>query len=77
MVVFVNLAPRVYKAVLTTLGLICPYLVKRHNPITSSIGIISEDGTSLVHSLTHSSNTHLLKAVAVVGGRRREAHDQS
>ena len=35
------------------------------------------DGASLVHSLTHTSSAHLLKAVVVAGGRRREAHAQS
>ena len=38
---------------------------------------ISEDGASLVLSHTHSSSAHILKVVAVVGGRRREAHAQS
>jgi hypothetical protein len=38
---------------------------------------ICQDGASLVHTHTHSSNAHILKAVAVAGGRRREVHAQS
>jgi hypothetical protein len=38
---------------------------------------ICEDGASLVHSHTHSSSAHILKAVAIATGRRREAHAQS
>jgi hypothetical protein len=38
---------------------------------------IHEDGASLVHTLTHSSCAHILKAVAVAGGRRREENSQS
>jgi hypothetical protein len=38
---------------------------------------ICEDGASLTHSHTHSSSAHILKAVVVAGGRRREAHAQS
>ena len=38
---------------------------------------ISDDGTSLIHSLAHPSSVHILKVVAVAGGRRREAHAQS
>ena len=37
---------------------------------------ICEDGASLTHSHIHSSSVHILKAVAVAGGRRREAHSQ-
>ena len=36
---------------------------------------ICEDGSSLVHTHSHSSSAHILKAVA--GGRRREVHAQS
>ena len=77
MVVLVKSAPRVYKVVLTTLGGSRPYLVKRHNPNTSSLVFVSEDGTSFVHTLTHTSSAHLLKEAIVVGGRRTEAHAQS
>jgi hypothetical protein len=55
MVVFAKSAPRVYKVVLTTLGIIRPYSVKRHNPSTSLLVFISEDGASFVPSLTHTS----------------------
>ena len=71
MVVFVKSAPRDYKVILTTLGRSRPYKVKRHNPNTSSLVFISEDGASFVHSLTHTSSAHLLKEVALVRKRRR------
>ena len=38
---------------------------------------ISEDGVSLVHSLSDSSSAHLLKTIAVAEGKRREVHAQS
>ena len=38
---------------------------------------ICEDGASLIHTHTHSSSAHILKEVAVVGGRRRKVHTQS
>ena len=77
MVVFEKSGPRFYKVVLTTPGRSQPYYMKRHNPRTSSIVFISEDGASLVHSFTHSSSVHILKEVPIVGGRRRDVHAQS
>jgi hypothetical protein len=81
MVVFLKSAPSVYKVVLTTSRRSQPYHVKRHNPSASSTSIgnlgppqLVCDGASLTHSHTHSSSAHILKAVAVARGRRREVH---
>ena len=52
-VAFVNSSPRVYKVVLTTLGRSQPYLVKKHNPSSSSTGIYKW-GWCLTCSFTHS-----------------------
>ena len=51
--------------------------VKRHNPSAISHLYLYVRLVSHLHTLTHSSSMHILKAVVVAGGRRREAHAQS
>jgi hypothetical protein len=38
---------------------------------------LCEDGASLIHTHSHSSSAHILKAVSIARGRRREVHAQS
>ena len=76
-VVFVKSAPSNYKVVLATSMRIRLNQVKRHNPRTISHVYLYVMLVSHLHTLTHSSSAHILKAVAVVGGRRREVHARS
>jgi hypothetical protein len=50
--------------------------VKRYNHSAFSHLYLYVRLVSHLHTLTHSSSVHILKAVAVAGGRRREAHGQ-
>jgi hypothetical protein len=76
-VVFVKSAPSNYKVVLATSRRSRLNQVKRHNPSAISHLYLYVRLVSHLHTLTHSSSAHILKAVAVAGGRRREAHAQS
>jgi hypothetical protein len=73
-VVFVKSAPRNYKVVLATSRRSLLNQVKRHNP--SAIPHLNLYVRLVSHLHTHSSSAHILKAIAVAGGRRREAHAQ-
>jgi hypothetical protein len=75
-VVFVKSAPSNYKVVLATSRRSRLNQVKRHNPSTISHLYLYVRLVSHLHTLTHSSSVHILKTVAVAGGRRREAHAQ-
>ena len=75
--VFVKLAPSNYKVVLATSRRSQFNQVIRHNPNAISHLYLYVRLVSHLHTLTHSSSAHILKAIAVVGGRRREAHAQS
>jgi hypothetical protein len=77
MVVFVNSSPSVYKVVLTTSRRSHPYNVKDTTLVPPQLVFICEDGASLTHTHTHSSSVHILKEVAIAGGRRREVHATS
>jgi hypothetical protein len=73
-VVFVKSAPSNYKVVLATSRRSWLNQVKRHNPSAISHLYLYVRLVSHLHTLTHSSSAHILKEVAVAGGRRREAH---
>jgi hypothetical protein len=73
-IVFVKSAPSNYKVVLATSKRSLLNQVKRHNPSTISHLYLYVRLVSHLHTLTHSSSAHILKAVAVAGGRRREVH---
>ena len=76
-VVFVKSDPRNYKVVFSTSRRIRLNQVNRHNPSAISHLYLYVRLVSHLHTLTHSSSAHILKAIVVVGGRRREAHAQS
>jgi hypothetical protein len=76
-VVFVKSSPSNYKVVLATSRRSRLNEVKRHNPSAISHLYLYVRLVSHLHTLTHSSSAHILKAFVVVGGRRREAHAQS
>jgi hypothetical protein len=76
-VVFVKSAPSNYKVVLATSKRSRLNQVKRHNPSAISHLYLYVRLVSHFHTLTHSFSAHILKAVAVAGLSRREAHAQS
>jgi hypothetical protein len=75
--VFVKSTPSNYKVVLATSKRSRLDQVKGHNPSAISHLYLYVRLVSHLHTLTHSSSAHISKAVAVAGGRRREAHAQS
>jgi hypothetical protein len=75
--VFVKSAPSNYNVALATSRRSRLNQVKRDNPSAISHLYLYVRLVSHLHTVTHSSSEHILKAVAVARGTRREAHAQS
>jgi hypothetical protein len=76
-VIFVKSGPSNYKVVLATSRRSRLNQVNRHNTSAISHLYLYVRLVSHLHTLTHSFSVHILKAVAVAGGRRIEAHARS